>query len=126
MEQPAQNQGSTLQKKVDESWKNTVEKERLAGEASPAQKADAPPPNQNFMFLVSSLAMQALVALGESPELGGDSGYPADLPQAKQFIDILQALREKTKGNLAPDEDTGLENVLHELRTKFLQKSKKP
>ena len=53
------------------------------------------------------------------------SGRPSENMQAaRQTIDILTILREKTKGNLSADEQRLLDGLLYELRLKFLSKSK--
>jgi hypothetical protein len=48
-----------------------------------------------------------------------------DLPIAKQIIDTLGMLQEKTKGNLDPDEERLLKSVLYDLRMRYIQKSGK-
>jgi hypothetical protein len=46
-----------------------------------------------------------------------------DLPLAKQIIDTLGMLQEKTRGNLDADEDRLLKNLLYDLRLRYVQKS---
>ncbi len=98
------------EKKVDESWKSSVEKEKR----SPATPSEESAPSQEIGFLgfVSTLAMQALTAMDEP-----------NLPQARYLIDIVQLLSEKTKGNLSPEEAAELKTLLYELRVKFVKKS---
>ena len=48
-----------------------------------------------------------------------------NLPLAKQTIDILGVLQEKTKGNLTKDEEQLIENLLHDLRLKYVEESGK-
>jgi hypothetical protein len=63
--------------------------------------------------------MQALMALGEVPNPA--TGQPqADLEQARYLIDILGMLQEKTHGNLTSEESTLLEDLLYELRMKYV------
>ncbi len=51
-----------------------------------------------------------------------EGGQPhVDLMGARQTIDIIALLQEKTKGNLAPKEETMLQNVLYELRMAYLE-----
>jgi hypothetical protein len=53
--------------------------------------------------------------------LGPDADTPAvDLESAKQIIDILGVLEEKTRGNLDDSEDRLLQSLLYELRIKFV------
>ena len=44
---------------------------------------------------------------------------------AKQTIDILGVLKEKTQGNLTNDEEQLIDNLLHDLRIKYVEESKK-
>lgn len=45
---------------------------------------------------------------------------PVNLPQAKEIIDLLSVLEEKTKGNLTTDEQTVLRDMLYALRMKYV------
>ncbi len=77
----------------------------------------------DFYTFVLSLASSAFVHLGDAPHPEtGEAGEP-DFPLAQQTIDILAMLREKTKGNLTPEEEKFLENLLTDLRLRFVQKS---
>jgi hypothetical protein len=77
----------------------------------------------DFYTFVLSLGSSAFVHLGDAPH--PDTGAPGvpDLPLAKQTIDILAMLHEKTKGNLTTEEDKFLENLLTDLRLRFVQRS---
>ncbi len=108
-------------KKVDESWKESVHKEKETP-VPPRKDAQEPLPEHNFAFFVSTLGMQVLAALGELKEPGA-SETSVDLRQAQSLIDILQMLSEKTRGKLSPEENELLENLLYELRMKYVQKS---
>ncbi|MFA5177015.1 MAG: DUF1844 domain-containing protein [Candidatus Omnitrophota bacterium] len=86
-------------------------------------KKDFVPPVPDFKFFISTLSLQASIFLGQIPNPAThESGE--DLPQAKFIIDTLGMLQEKTKGNLKEDEAALLENLLYELRTFYLAKSK--
>ena len=125
---------SETEKKVDESWKDQVEKEK--GEPKHEQKKDAsqearatqagfPPMQASFGTLVAELAMQASLFMGEIPD--PETNEPIeDLNRAKYLIDELGVLEEKTAGNLTPDEERALNNMLYELRMKYVQKAPKP
>jgi len=124
--------GFSVKKKVDESWKNAVEKEKSTAfsrpgpaEQKPAEEDPAPPAagKPDFLYFVSGLGMQVLAALGELPDEAGLS-KPADLEQAKYLIDILEMLAVKTKGNLGAEEKSTLDDLLYQLRIKFVQKSR--
>ena len=80
-----------------------------------------PPPD--FKFFVTTLAIQASIALGHMPNPATDK-VEEDLTQAKFLIDTLGMLQEKTKNNLTPEEITLLENLLYELRVAYLEKEK--
>jgi hypothetical protein len=90
--------------------------------AAPRRRSDELP-EMSFAGLVLSLSASALVHLGEASEAGkGETG--ANLPLVRQTIDILELLERKTRGNLDPDEEQLLGNVLHELRMKYLARSR--
>ena len=73
----------------------------------------------NFEKFIASMYMSALMQLGmAAPE----SGQPrVDLMGARQTVDIIGLLQEKTKGNLTSKEETMLQNVLYELRMAYLE-----
>jgi hypothetical protein len=73
----------------------------------------------SFERLVASLYMTAMMQLG----LMHEEGQPpaADLIGAKQTIDTLGLLQEKTKGNLTDQEQHLLQNCLYELRMGFVE-----
>ena len=110
-----------IKKKVDESWKQNVEKEKQ----EPKSQGDFVPPDPDFKFFITTLALQASIALGHmaNPATGKTEADPI---QAKFLIDTLGMLEEKTKGNLTPEETKLLENLLYELRVAFLAKEEKP
>ena len=85
-------------------------------------------PTIDFMTLVVSLSQTALVHLGEviDPEPGVGSGERTlDLPMARQTIDLLGVLQEKTKGNLTGDEERLLGQILFDLRMRFVEHEKR-
>lgn len=73
----------------------------------------------NFEKVVVSLYMTALMQLGLMQQEGAPAR--ADLVGAKQTIDTLGVLAEKTKGNLTMQEDNLLQNCLYELRMAFIE-----
>jgi len=99
-------------------------------EAAPAQPsgdqtrepAQAPAPDLeiNFSTFVISLSTQALAHLGEIPDPIHNT-VAKDLAAAREMIDILGMLREKTKGNLDRSEQALLDNILYDLRMRFVQ-----
>ncbi len=81
-------------------------------------------PQVNFPTFIISLSSSVLLHLGEmeDPETGKNM---VNLPLAKQTIDILAMLEEKTKGNLADDEGQLLQNVLYDLRMRYVAQARK-
>ena len=74
----------------------------------------------DFYTFVLSLASSAFVHLGDAPH--PETGEPVrpDFPLAQQTIDILAMLREKTKGNLTAEEEKFVDNLLTDLRLRFV------
>jgi Domain of unknown function (DUF1844) len=60
-----------------------------------------------------------MVALGQFPH-PADNQLGFDPHHAQFAIDMLEIIAEKTKGNLTPQEDRGLQDVLHQLRMAFV------
>jgi hypothetical protein len=124
---------------VDDDWKSQVEKEKAmaAGKSvvepddaisanepeqavddRVAEMLDVPPP-ATMETLVSMLFTQALAALGQLPGADGKPGQ-VNKPFAKYFIDSLEMLGEKTKGNLTDDESKMISETLHAMRMAFV------
>jgi hypothetical protein len=100
-------------------------KEAEAKEANkePAAESQEPPlqfPEINFATFVASLNASALLQLGaiEDPTAGTKN---KNLPMAKQTIDILSLLQEKTVGNLSAEEENLLKNILYDLRLMYVK-----
>lgn len=100
-----------------------VKTEQPAADASEPQKnsQDARPPI-DFPSYILSYYTQGLVLLGEVPNPYTDK-KEEDVESARNIIDILALLEEKTKGNLTNEESKLLESVLYELRMKFMAKT---
>ncbi|MBI4708551.1 MAG: DUF1844 domain-containing protein [Candidatus Omnitrophica bacterium] len=109
-----------IKKNVDESWKNEAksDKEKIA-----KQPEEFAPPEPDFSFFVTTLSLQASIALGIIPNPGTNQKEES-LTQAKFIIDTLSMLKDKTTGNLNAEEDNLLENVLYELRMTYVSKTK--
>jgi len=88
-----------------------------------AEDFGGPLPQINFATFVFSLNSSALVHLGAIEEPGTGKKVK-NLPLAKQTIDILGILEEKTRGNLTSDEDNLLKNILHDLRIMYVREKK--
>ena len=89
--------------------------------AQPA--VEAPLPSPAFRRLVESLAQNAAMFLGgyADPRTGQAM---VDLEGARELIDMLDALRDKTRGNLAPEEDRILLEIIGSLKLSFMEVSK--
>jgi len=84
---------------------------------------DRKPAPIDFYTFVLSLASSAFVHLGDAPHPETGEPVKPNLPIAQQTIDILAMLRDKTKGNLTPEEEKFMENLLMDLRLRFVQRS---
>lgn len=81
-------------------------------------------PALSFAAFVLSLAHTAAVHFGDIPDpVSGQAGR-ANLPAAQQMIDILSLMELKTRGNLTAEERQLLEQVLFELRLRFVEATK--
>ena len=80
-------------------------------------------PPMDFQSLIVSLATQALVLLGEIPD-PTNRQLSLNLDAARQTIDLIALLQEKTKGNLTPEEDHLIEDALANLQLVFVRKVK--
>ena len=92
-------------------------------EDPPAAGAEPPPtplPEINFPTFIASLNASALVHLGviEDPVSGKAE---KNLAMAKQTIDILSMLQQKTVANLTPDEEAMLKSILYDLRILYVK-----
>lgn len=81
-------------------------------------------PALDFSTLILSMASTAMVQLGAVVAPGGDAPAP-DLDAAKQAIDILAILEEKTRGNLDDGEEKLLKSLLYDLRVSYVDAQKK-
>jgi hypothetical protein len=90
---------------------------------SPAPAQPAPAPDKNFHLLIDMLARNAAALMGGIPDPGTGQTY-LDLEGAREMIDMLDTLREKTRGNLAAEEERLLSEVLGSLKLSFMEISK--
>jgi hypothetical protein len=116
-------------RRVDEHGEDRAEAapHSESGAASPVMESPQTPLEQEvaddsmtFGSFVMSLATQALMQLGQlkAPE-GVD--LPVNKAAARQTIDLIAMLEQKTKGNLDKDEQRLVEEILHTLRFQFVQ-----
>ncbi len=81
-------------------------------------------PNIDFKGLVLGFSGAALHYLGET-KASVEAKDIVNLPLARQNIELISLLSEKTKGNLSPDEESLIQQVLLDLRMRFIEKSKR-
>jgi len=112
------------QGKVKESVKAEKEEDRKTekGREETKQGDTAPLPEVNFSSFLLSLSSSSLLHLGEiaDPQSGEKK---KDLALAKQSIDIISLLRDKTKGNLTQEEEKLMDHLLYDLRMRFVKAS---
>lgn len=90
--------------------------------AAPNNQRPMEAPSVDFPSFVVSLATQAVVMLGEMPN--PETGLVSmNLEAARQTIDILAMLQEKTKGNLSAEEQGLMQEVLTSLRLAYVNKT---
>jgi hypothetical protein len=77
----------------------------------------------SFTTFVVSLASSAAIHFGDLPDPNTGERAELNLEGAAQMIDILALLEEKTRGNLTSEERQVLEQVLYELRLRFVEAS---
>ena len=75
----------------------------------------------SFAAFVLSLAHTTAVHLGDVPDPASGQPSPPNLPAAFQMIEILALLEQKTRGNLTAEERQLLDQVLYELRLRFVE-----
>ena len=95
-------------------------KEATSSAAAPTEPFQTPPaPPVTFSSFIISLGSSSLMLMGEQLDPQQPS-IPVNLPQAKEIIDLLSVLEDKTKGNLTSDEQTVLRDMLYALRMKYV------
>ena len=106
------------EEKVGSQIKEEVKTEEAPREEPSAQKG--PLPEIDFNSFVFSLSTSALIQLGEIEDPFAQK-LVKNLPLAKQTIDLIGMLREKTKGNLSPEEEKIIEHILYDLRMRYVK-----
>ncbi len=98
------------------------EKQATEKQSPEAEKPQGTPPEITFAGLIFSLSHTALIQLGEALDPSTNK-KEKNTAAAKQTIDLISLLEEKTKGNLSKDEELLVKNVLYDLRMRFVQNS---
>jgi hypothetical protein len=111
-------------KPPEDAKETPPEKAEAAGQGEGAKREEpAALPEIDFSTFVVSLSSSALIHLGvvADPMTGEQN---KDLAIAKQTIDMLSMLQEKTKGNLTKEESQLMESMLYDLRMRYVAESK--
>ncbi len=98
--------------KEEEKTKETSEEE--------VSSQEGPLPEIDFRNFILSLSTSALIQLGEIQDPFTQK-VTKNLPLAQQTIDLIGMLKEKTKGNLSPEEGKIMEYVLYDLRMRYVK-----
>ncbi|SLM48370.1 conserved protein of unknown function [Nitrospira japonica] len=93
-----------------------------AGKVSPDDPGQAHDIPVTFASFVISLGSSSLMLMGEKLD-PQQPAMPVNLPQAKEIIDLLSILEEKTVGNLTTEEQAVLRDMLYALRMKYVSLS---
>ena len=107
------------EEKMDEPQAKEAKKDYAPGD----KETEACLPEINFPTFIMSLNASALFNLGVLENPATDK-KEKNLTLAKQTIDILCLLEEKTRGNLSKDEDLMLKNILYDLRIIYVKELK--
>jgi hypothetical protein len=112
----SQDDKSSVKEEVKEQ--ESKAKEELKEETS----GEIPLPEVDFPSFIMSLSTSVFIHLGEIPDPTTNE-KAINLPLAKQTIDLISMLKEKTEGNRSKDEDKLMDELLYNLRMKFLELS---
>ena len=107
-------------KKEAEGESQVKEGVRIEEPPKKDMKQEVPLPEISFINLIFSLSTSVLIQLGEIQDPVTQQ-LAKNLPLAKQTIDLIGMLKEKTKGNLTSDEEKVLENLLYDLRMRYVK-----
>ena len=112
---------SGKERSQEEGQSATAEEKPKVQKSSPTEtKQESDYPQVTFTNFVLSLSTSALFHFGDFPEYEGGK-TEKNLPAAKQTIDILDMLSEKTKGNLNENENNLIQGVLYELKMPYVK-----
>ncbi len=114
--------GSADRPSASRSADSTTQEQAKSASAESPQGSGIP---VTFASFVISLGSSSLMLMGEQLD-PQQPPLPANLPQAKEIIDLLSVLEDKTKGNLTTDEQAVLRDMLYALRMKYVSLAAKP
>ena len=126
VEQERRDEEEASRKAAEHSKKTAAAAANASGEAAPSESGeveDAIPASRSFQVLVDFLTRNAAAMLGGMAD--PRTGQPfVDIEGAREMIDMLDVLREKTKGNLAKADSDLLVEVLGSLKLSYMEMSK--
>lgn len=114
---------------IDEDWKAQVQAEKDAaakdsGDPAPADTGsvpeDVPLPPPTLELLATMLATESMISMGVVPH-PATGQVQVHRNQARHLIDMIEMLRDKTKGNATETETQLFDALLHQLRMAFVQ-----
>jgi len=108
--------------KKEEKEESIIKKEGKVEETprEDTSAQEAPLPEIDFTHFILSLSSSALIQLGEIQDPFTKKSAK-NLPLAKQTIDLIGMLKEKTKGNLTPEEEKVIDYILYDLRMRYVK-----
>ena len=108
-------------KKEEKGESQIKEEGKIVGTSQEDISAQEEPlPEVDFTNFIFSLSTSVLIQLGEIQDPFTQKSAK-NLPLAKQTIDLIGMLKEKTKGNLTPEEERVMEYVLYDLRMRYVK-----
>lgn len=110
----------SAQKEGERDSKVKEEKKGEEFQGADSTEQEAVLPEINFINFLFSISTSALIQLGEIEDPTNQQAAK-NLPLAKQTIDLIGMLKEKTKGNLTPEEAKLIENILFDLRMRYVE-----
>ena len=118
--EPPGKEAKPMPREATAAEKPREERAKAREEKKDEHTREFPVPEVTFSNFVFSLSTQALIQLGEiqDPESGKTL---KNLSLAKQTIDLIGILQEKTKGNLTKEEEALVNNALYDLRMRYVK-----
>ncbi len=108
--------------KREERKGEAARKEETKEKREEGQRQEVPLPEVTFSNFVFSLTTQAIIQLGEIQDPESKKSLK-NLPFAKQTIDLIGMLKEKTSGNLTKEEEVLIDSALYDLKMKYVKAS---
>lgn len=122
-----------MKKKVDESWKKSISKEKTESQpntqendsqtdsSSSSQTSKNQSTDSTFLELVTFLAQNCVACAEGTP----DGSVPKNIDLANKMIAMLTSLEKKAQPSLSSEEKNYISKVLYQLRVLIVEKSKK-